>query len=337
MPFIFNGGCRVPKLGQFAKELGPVYVSYGRALVQLGISNKDSLLNTGAMPEQLVEGLAEAGGEATGGKRRKVVNLEGVAFADSDEEQDEESKAESETEVGTANSPVKAVKEDSAEDSTDGEGLANDDGISSSDAEGEGGPTNDEFELAWEVLDIARLIYADSASMNEEHRQRLGDVYCDLGSISMETEAFGQAIDDFAKAVEIKRDRGAGHERDLASTCFQYAVALEYAGRADEAVEPLGQAKELLRARLDMLLQKASEDDAKGKAKVGSAQDYDREVRELRELLPEVQSKWEELRSQVSAGKPSQMDPAQIKQTVNSAAVDAARDLSDLVRKRKPE
>lgn len=302
----------VPKIGQFAKELGPVYVAYGKALTQLGIHNKDSLLNAGAMPESVIEGLAA---DRMGGndlKKRKVVDLDHVHLegdADGHKAADEPSEPETETDA-----------------ETDTEAGEDENQAVEADA-------SDEFELAWEVLDIARLIYADSASVNPEHKAALSDIFCDLGSISMETESFSQAADDFSKALEIKKSLGPGHERDVSSCYFQYAVALEYDNQVAAAVEPLTAARDLLKRRLIRL----QGDDDKGKEKTLMGVTLDVEVKELEQLLPEVEAKLEDLRSQLCLASPNAMDVAHIKATLNAAALGAAQDLSGLVRKRKPE
>lgn len=61
---------------------------------------------------------------------------------------------------------------------------ANIDGGPSS-AAGAAEPEIDDFEYAWEVLDIARVIYTRTDT--DEARLRLADVYLCLGDISMET------------------------------------------------------------------------------------------------------------------------------------------------------
>lgn len=302
-----------------------MYISYGRALLQLGIDNKDALLNAGAMPEKMVEGLVSGtlatGSSETEAKRPKLVDLDRVIL-----EGDQEAKMKAETEAGS-----KGEADDADADETDEDGLALGD---DDDQEGDQPEKDeDEFELAWEVLDIARLIYNDSASMNAEHKLALSEVFLDLGNVSMETESFQQAAGDFSKAIELKKELGRSG-REMASAYFQYAVALEYDGRAKEALEPLTKAKDLLETRLKSLSQ-ASTDDGKGKGRVDT--EADKETEELSQLLPEIAAKLEELEHQIATGAPSQMDSSHIKATVNAAAVDAIQDLSGLVRKRKPE
>ena len=289
-----------------------MYVAYGRVLLQIGMESKDTLLNAGAMPEEVVEGLAAStmgGGE----KRRKVVDLDRVTFeGDEAEEAEQEEGAEQEGEDQEAES------EEEGDSPNEDEALA----------------AGDELELAWEVLDLARLIYADSASTDGQAKVSLSDVYCDLGDVSMETESFEQAADDFAKAIEIKKELGDDHERALASAYFKHAMALEYAGRMAEAAGSLAKARTVLKARLDRLVE-ASDD--KGKEKACANAVGGNEIDELQQLLPEVDAKLEDVNSQPEGGKTNPMDPSQLKASMKAAAMGAVQDLSGLVRKRKVE
>lgn len=305
-------------------------MAYGRALTKLGIDNKDSLLNTEVMPEQLVEGIATStihNNQGIQTKKRKVLDLDNVEF-------EGEAKGEDEGEDGGKG------KGKGRDDENDPEKLdPNDDTISSDPEEeqiDEDATTSDEFELAWEILDIARLIYSDSASIDNRAKATLSDVFCDLGDISMETESFKQAADDFYKAIEIKKELGLEHERDLASTYFKYSIALEYDNQISEAIIPLTRARDLLVLRLDRLV---NSEELKGKEKLernnhlSLSSNHD-EADELEHLILDLDSKLEELTSQVKNGIPGKMDINELKVTMSSAAQDAVKDLSGLVRKR---
>ncbi len=303
----------VPIHGQFGKELARVYVQYGLALLQLGTAKQeDTLLNAGAVPESVLEGMAQRDAAGSSAKRAKVIDLDDVTFEGECEEGDDASDASDAEDAGEVSD---------AEDAGD----ASDDGSSKSENEG------DDFELAWEVFDIARVIYADSQSVSEQASKSLADVHTYLGDVSMETESFGRAAEDFASAIAIKRGGGAGQERSLAATLFKYSLALEYDNRLAEAVAPLEEAHAILSDRL-ALLQDA--DDGKGKeALVAGAGG---EADELAALLPDVATKLEELRSQVASGQPGLASSSKLRSGMNAAALGAIQDLSGLVKKRAP-
>ncbi len=69
-----------------------------------------------------------------------------------------------------------AAEEDEDED---GEGEGND----------EDGEPEDDFNAAWEVLDLARAIYQKQSAEDEEVALKLADTYIALGDVSMETGA----------------------------------------------------------------------------------------------------------------------------------------------------
>jgi len=58
-----------------------------------------------------------------------------------------------------------------------------------SDDEGEGGDgePEDDFNAAWEVLDLARAIFDKQEGDDEEVRLKLADTYITLGDVSLET------------------------------------------------------------------------------------------------------------------------------------------------------
>lgn len=317
-------------MGQFAKELGQVYTAYGKALLQLGIENKDNvLLNKAAIPESLVEGIAASAlpGESTDGKvkKAKIVNLDDVTFEGDEEAEDEEFNEPSDGQAGA----------DFASDNDQSE------------IEGAEDEDEDELQLAWEIFDVARMIYADSASIDVVAKARLADVHIDLGDVAMEMESFSQAADEFSKALELKvaSEGKVKNERDMASAYFKLAMALEYDGRPKEALPPLTNSLYLLKRRLEQLSANMCDADDKGKEKTYADQhalvgpDVG-ELSELQQLLPEVESKLEDIRNQLRSGsteKAEAHDPAmlEVKAAVAAAAQGAIQDLSGLVKKRK--
>lgn len=81
-----------------------------------------------------------------------------------------------------------------AEDEAEAEGAEG--------SEEEDGEPEDDFNAAWEVLDLARAIYDKQMNENndEEVRLKLADTYIALGDVSLETGLFFfffQSIDFF--------------------------------------------------------------------------------------------------------------------------------------------
>ena len=59
-------------------------------------------------------------------------------------------------------------------------------------------PSN--LELAWEVLEVARLGYSKVGN-----QAAMAEVYLDLGEVSVENQDYGRAEHDFAACLEIKK------------------------------------------------------------------------------------------------------------------------------------
>jgi len=58
------------------------------------------------------------------------------------------------------------------------------------DEEGDEAEPEDDFNAAWEVLDLARAIYDKGKDEDDEVKLKLADTYITLGDISLETGAF---------------------------------------------------------------------------------------------------------------------------------------------------
>lgn len=62
-------------------------------------------------------------------------------------------------------------------------------------AEGEdGGEPEDDFNAAWEVLDLARSLYEKRRDEDDEIKLKLADTYIALGDVSLETGAFTSQV-----------------------------------------------------------------------------------------------------------------------------------------------
>ncbi len=192
----------VPHVGQLALALGPIYLAYGRALMQIAIANQDALLVT-KLPEN-VPNKARVDEGKTGEEENsgKIIDLPDIIPEESDESEHQD------TEKGNEEQ-------------------------------------EDDFKLAWEILDIARLIY--SKQEDPLSRQVLSDIHMDLGDLQMENEQFPSALEDYQRALDLCNDEGVEGKRALASIHFKIAMAQEYSGDLEKAIPPLTAAVDLLK------------------------------------------------------------------------------------------
>ncbi|KAJ6260573.1 hypothetical protein Dda_4799 [Drechslerella dactyloides] len=125
-----------------------------------------------------------------------------------------------------------------------------------SDANSDAGPDGDDFTLAWEILDLARVLFnkrlenpPDDTDTLRKIKERLADVHDILGEVSLESESFKQACIDLEEALKIKQDLYPVESTLITEAHYKLSLALEFAsqgageGDADKDVSPEDQKK----------------------------------------------------------------------------------------------
>ena len=140
-------------------SLAPLYLAYGSALLQVAIQkSSDKLVNTELVPSKMVQTLVS-------GMDQKENQPHVIDFGD-EVSGDEQESGEGEEDLTGAQ----------IQGEVDGESEEN-----------EQQQDEDDFGIAWEVLDTARVIYEKDTSLSSSARaSKLVDVYCALGDLSME-------------------------------------------------------------------------------------------------------------------------------------------------------
>lgn len=312
---------QVPILGQFAPLLGPVYLGYGKALFQMGLKKQDDIINETAMPSSILEGLLSAqqqeAFEQPDSKKRKYIDLDNVTL----EEQ------------------VQASNGDDDDDDDDEKGFATEDCKDHQDSNSTGKLNEedeeqmDDMELAWDILDLARLVYVDTAD-KKESKIALSEIHSILGDISMETENFKQAADDFFNACQYHKDAQVDNERLLASLFYREGIALEYDGRPEESKTPLNSAKDILSALLDVVgSEENSKDDPEGKDAAVCDSSSSLLMEELTAFIKDIDNKLLDISNGTTNG--ATIGNASLKSSMMAAATNAAQDLTSMIKKRK--
>ncbi|KAH9006707.1 hypothetical protein EDB83DRAFT_2462851 [Lactarius deliciosus] len=280
-----------------APEMADVYFAYGKALLENAVVQNSVL---GKDQQQQQDGAVEEEPAANG---NKILSFSGDA---EDEEEDED--------------PAVDLFEASKPD-TDAEG---EDEAGEGDGEGEDeAEPEDDFNAAWEVLDLARAIYEKRMDGDDAVRLKVADTFIMLGDISLETEKFEQAITDYSAGLALKTELLPLSSRQLAEAHYKLSIALDLtAGRLADAIHHAQRALESIEARLDELRaglagtlaplpEPTPEDDdakGKGKGKQGalapdelvqnwSKTQIEAEVKELGELKQDLALKVDELKS----------------------------------------
>ncbi|KAL1745197.1 hypothetical protein HDZ31DRAFT_73731 [Schizophyllum fasciatum] len=248
----------IEKFPEDSLELADLHYTYGKALLENAISNSGVLGK--AEPEDKDDDEDEAPATGNGGPF--------LSFSGDGEDED-----------GTVDLFAQAAKED---DAAQAEAEAED----AADA----GEPEDDFNAAWEVLEVARSIYdkhgarADAAPALQ---LRLAETYISLGDVSLETEKFEQAITDYEEGTRLKDALLPLSSRQLAEAHYKLSMVLDMtSGRLSDAIrhaELALKSLELRQAELQEALEKgeygkpappAEPADAKGKGK-GKALDVE--------------------------------------------------------------
>ncbi|XP_056211592.1 nuclear autoantigenic sperm protein isoform X3 [Falco biarmicus] len=300
------------KYGETADECAEAFFYYGKSLLELARMENGVLGNA----------------------------LEGVQV------EEEEEKAEDESALPTVDETEESEEEDKendkAEDDKENE-LTVEDKESEEDEIGN-------LELAWDMLELAKVIYKRQET--KEAQLHAAQAHLKLGEVSIESENYTQAIEEFQACLALQQKYLEAHDRLLAESHYQLALAYHYNSQFDEAVLQFGKSMEVIDKRMAMLTERIK------KAESGSPED-EKEIEELKGLLPEIKEKIEDSKeSQKSARVAEQALKATLVGTtsgfaqredggsvstipVRKAADGASQcvtDISHLVRKkRKPE
>lgn len=285
--------------GEDAPETANLYFSYGKALLENAISQASVLGKE--QPENGDEAEGKPSGTGANGKG-PILSFSG----DADE--------------GVVLFGQAAIAEEEEEEGDE------------EDAEGEDGEPEDDFNAAWEVLELARAIYEKAKDEDDEVKMKLAETYIALGDVSLETEKFDQAITDYSEGLALKLDLLPISSRQIAEAHYKLSIVLDLtSGRLSDAILHAEKALESVDARLlelrdgidGQLLPAPSQEataDKKGKGKaVGSGVHADSmrhltksqmeaEIKECEGLKEDLALKVEELKTTPS--EPTESAPA---------------------------
>ncbi|KAI8083278.1 uncharacterized protein B0P05DRAFT_536773 [Gilbertella persicaria] len=249
--------------GDLAPANGDAYFLYGQALLQYAIHQNTVLGQSAQASAEAVEKQQEQEQEVKSSNPLFQLNAVPEFNATTEEEKEEEEDEEEE--------------EDAVEQ----------------------GAADDDFETAWDILDVARVIFEKGE--DKETQLKLADVHLCLGDVSLETEKFNEALADYEKAISIKQSVLESDNRELAEAHYKYALALEFSTeKANEAVPELQKAVQVLQNRVEKL--ETSEGKGKGKETEVSKGASD-EILEIKELITDMQLKIEDLEQRQATEK----------------------------------
>jgi tetratricopeptide (TPR) repeat protein len=213
----------------------------------------------------------EANGE-TAATEPKETNGEAAAGEVEEEGEEEEEEEEDEEDI--------TKNDEQAKDEAEAEEISN-------------------LQRSWEMFELAKLVYGKNFENDIPFRnKRIAECLLKLGEISIEQEIYEQAITDIGESIrmqeELKEERD---ERMLAESFYQLGLAQQFNNLFNEANESYQKSINIMQLRIEKLKGKLETmgTEADTEAERNTLKD---EITELETLLPEMQSKLEEVNEQ---------------------------------------
>ncbi|XP_060940950.1 histone-binding protein N1/N2-like [Limanda limanda] len=187
---------------------------------------------------------------------------------DGEEEGEEEEEEEMEADAQEQGEGDATAEKDSEDDDEEGEEVGN-------------------LQLAWEMLEVAKVIYKRKESKDDQ--LMAAQTHLRLGEVSAESGNYSQALEDFQECLKLQVKHLDSDSRLLAETHYQlgltYSLNLQY----HLAVDQLNCSISVIKSRLDKLQQLL--DKAEGPEALPGER---KEMEELKALLPEIKEKVED-------------------------------------------
>ncbi|KAM6219598.1 nuclear autoantigenic sperm protein [Rhynchocyon petersi] len=153
------------------------------------------------------------------------------------------------------------------------------------------------LELAWDMLDLAKIIFKRQET--KEAQLYAAQAHLKLGEVSVESENYLQAVEEFQACLTLQEQYLEPYDRLLAETHYQLGLAFGYNSQYDEAVAQFSKSIDVIEKRMAVLNEQK---DAKG-----SPAEYEKEIEELKELLPEIREKIEDAKESQRSGNVAEL------------------------------
>merc|ERR1712114_7179 len=264
---------------------------------EVGVKVLEALDENFKTHEEKIALLTNGHTKVTNGHSKKDESTEGEE--EDEESQDEEEMKEGEVKEGeaeTKNGEAEAKTEDKMETESVGDDEKTKDEKEAGDneeqqAEDEEDPSN--LQLAWEMLELAKVIFTKQAEEAKEDKadveKKLCETFLALGEVSLENENYPQAVDDLTSCLKKQVEKLPKDSRSIAETHYQLGVAQGFHLHFEEAVKSLNDAITVLTTRIENLKKKT---ESKDETRTDDAfYTREKEIEELEKLLPEIREK----------------------------------------------
>merc|ERR1719452_97062 len=175
-------------------------------------------------------------------KDEKMEGTEDEGMEEGDDSQDEEKEGDESKDEGME------ADDSTAEEATEGKEQSDE----KKDEEEE--PSN--LQLAWEMLELAKVVYTKQVESGEGVKAELEEKLCStmlaLGEVSIENENYSQAVEDIKLCLKKQENLPKG-SRIVAETHYQLGLAQGFHSQFDDAVDNLNCAVKIIKEKIQSL------------------------------------------------------------------------------------
>jgi len=231
--------------GETGEECGEAYLLYGKSLLNVSIMENEVLGNAldGMELEDDSKSLPQVESPTKLDEKEKIAVVSDVAKAFNEH----------------YNAINVLAKHHFAEDSDDSEtedvNMDTDSSTSPSKPESASAEDTSNLQLAWEMLELAKIIYERRSKnvMPEKKREVLSALWeatSSLGEVAMEVGNFSQALEEFSSCLETRKTMLPSDSRSIAEAHFQKS-------RAEAALGKIGDSESSIKAAIAVLEERA--------------------------------------------------------------------------------
>lgn len=225
--------------GELSPENADLLYAYGKSLYNVAVSKSDVLGSKVAGDQQPQSGTASSTNTSSAGLKSTSDSLVQDAIANSMAEKSSSTKRADRESEPTESKPFFQFTGD--ENFVDSEDEDEETAEQAEDDE-----DDDDFANAFEVLDLARVLYLKKLSAAEENdggkgkstvvssdtkhiRERIADTHDLQAEISLEAERFSEAVTDLRTVLELRNSLYPLEDPSIAECHYKLSLALEFA------------------------------------------------------------------------------------------------------------